>query len=492
MWQVRNVQRGADGGYLRNSNGTVAVFRQPTRSVADFRFEATRLKAAGFNAVWIDDFAWSDLSQADGMTLNEPEVSALLELFEIARQQGLRILFKLNAAGNGFFPSGALGDIARAGSGADAGYDFCTWFSHPGAYDRFLTFSQRLLARLQLYFGQTYFLIYSEPGGDDRGQRCAINAAAYQVIVPSMRAAFGSYPAQLATRDAALRNSVAIGWHDDGYINDAFTTDSPIAPGVQFDFVSGHNYWNEPTGFGPYPTYLEQYSATELTALLDRRRARFAAKAPGVPYVMSEWGVARCRAGVPVSDAVRASVFTTVANWALTHSVGWNYWGWTSYLDSDTCGSAADNGNHWGLTGSPVEDPVSLDGRWATPLLSTANQVLAPTFGQQPSHQLRSFHVRPTTSAQGVTSYLVRCDYGVRAGCLTATIGGTTCALADPVNVWASNDVGSPLYSFAYFSCPPAPAGTAIRCATTTAMISGSADPLCAPGALPVTVGFAQ
>jgi hypothetical protein len=419
---------------------------------ADFEREASRMRNAGLNTVWIDDVAWAFFDPGATGTITQPaELACLKRKLTIARHNGLRGLIKINGAGNGFFPANATSLIGKRPGDQGLNIDYCTWYDHPAAYNAWYRFSVQLLRELREFHSSTYFIVYTEPGNTDIPEgtsykRCEISQVRYAADVPKIQRTFGRYAIDLLATDAALRQGVALVFHDDGYINEGWAASSPIV-GDAFDVVSGSAYASDHSNY----QLLDFISNSEIVHVMEARLSRFLARS-SKPFALLEFGSPQCRGSLD-KEADQARVFGTVVDWALGRGIGWNYWSWT--YDNDGCG----DGRGYGVTYQPSLDKIRRNNRGKAAIMEVLAAKLAWQFrfDRTPRFQLSVASVDPSVSTGTPSSYTVGCDFDTNAGCIVAKIGTANCT-------WLGwNTTFSTL---GYFKCPAAPAGTPLTCGT--------------------------
>lgn len=357
--------------YVTYGAGTV---RSREASAAEFVQQLPRIKAAGFNTVWISDHTtWSFMQKNPDQygPLDAEELRILKNMLDSARAHDLKVMLPINGYGYGHWhnENAAFRYFLKVNAGEQGSkFDLCTWFksTHGPIYTWYKYYAAKLLRELQAYHDMTYFFVYSEAGFDDTQARCEMSQPFYAGVKSSaVRSTYGNLPYQLKQIDPTLMNTVVLGYHDDHAMSDQWVTPSngPINPQSRFDFVSTHGYYD---GNSVYPyygnhVYIDSLGYSEIKARLKQRLWRLTHYVPtGTPLMLGEFGISNCR--VPNLEA-QWSVLLSVRDALLELKAGANMWAWVPVETNSTnnCGFAT--GGYY-LT----EQPDSVGVRQLNPL----------------------------------------------------------------------------------------------------------------------------
>jgi hypothetical protein len=452
---------------------------KPEVYAGEFRNEASRIAAAGFNTVAIMATAsWFDATSQE--VLKPRHVELMLDMLETARRNNLKVILTLGQLGRGYAADYLLPKIAVRKGDQGARHDFCTWYDHPAAWTEYLKYTMALLDATSAHHDNIIFYLFSEAGYDDTGKRCAMTKAAYRRNAQRVRRTLGSLPAEIQVRDPRLRAGIAMVFHDDGYLRFGHVgpDNMPFRPLDRdnelnnFDGFSTHLYWDGARR--PDDTrlvYFDQLSPASIRRRMSAIYDRYADAMPGKPFYFHEVGISECRTGKRYDRMERA--FRAIAEWSYENRVGWNIWMWTPiYSATATCDGPTGHGGYF-LTEPIGQKPPQNGYREATPYLKAIARYLDEEQG-------RAHHRPVLTSAFAMKDekhVLVRCDYGARLPCISASAGGETCD-------FLSFGEGT-FATFAYFSCPlSANPKTRLMCKTEAQSARCPASPPVSVGAM--------
>ncbi len=336
--------------YVTYAAGSV---RSREASAAEFVQQLPRIKAAGFNTVWISDHTtWSFMQKNPDQygPLDVDEVRTLKYMLDQARAYGLKVMLPINGYGYGHWHSenAAFKHFLKVNSGEQGSqYDLCTWFksTHGPVYTWYKYYVAKLLKELRSYHDMTYFFVYSEAGFDDTGKRCEMSQSFYAgTKSPAVRTTYGNLPYQLSQIDPTLMNTVVLGYHDDHAMSDQWVTpaNGPINPQSRFDFVSTHGYYD---GNSVYPyagnhVYIDSLGYSEIKSRLKQRLWRLTHYVPsGTPLMLGEFGISNCR--IPETER-QWSVLLSIRDALREIGAGSNMWAWVPVETNSTnnCGFA--------------------------------------------------------------------------------------------------------------------------------------------------------
>lgn len=311
-------------------NNTVGV--DGDRSVALLGKEIDKIKAQGFNTLWMGGVAiWSQLQPTPGVW-NEAKFAQLKAHLDLLRSKNMRVIYQLNYVGEGFAP---------------AGIDGCYWFDSPEQVQKFADFTKELAGRLQEYNSSIYYMVYTEqtrscllkrklayyyPGFYMKSQADSDRVPATEPYLTYHRqdgAAMNSVlKNSLGTISSklpkALRNQIFIGMHDPTISAGIVVNDTPFVSPTDFDYFS----------FPYYPTHADasansNYQFVEST--LNTQLARVKSKVPTTPLMLGEFGWpvwnGSKMVAVQHSDA-RNVAYLSMIDWSLRNKIGFNAWMW--------------------------------------------------------------------------------------------------------------------------------------------------------------------
>ena len=261
-----------------------------------------RLKATGFNTVWLV-LPWYEFEPkplADPEVYDDASFAALRTVLAALRAQRLHALIGLNYLGQGWSP---------------AGIDACTWVENPAMEGAFESYVRGFLTRIDAYHDVPYILFFTETA-----QLCESHPIAHATeLAARLRKTLGSIPARLP---AKLRSDFRFGYHDNTLLSLGWAGGaSPIAKPDPFDFLSMSVYG------------LEQLHDAAIVDDLNGRVARFRAFDRKAPLLFGEVGASRCDGGV----ANQVRVERSILGYAVRHGIGFNVWHWRPVADEDTC-----------------------------------------------------------------------------------------------------------------------------------------------------------
>ncbi|MGE4133369.1 MAG: alpha-amylase family protein [Bdellovibrionales bacterium] len=353
--------------------------RSRESSAAEFVQQLPRIKAAGFNTVWISDHTTWSFMQPHPETygpLDPAELGTLKYMLDQARAAGLKVMLPINGYGYGHWHSDntAFQYFLKKNVGEQgATYDLCTWFksSHGPIYTWYKYYAVKLLRELKAYHDMTYFFVYSEAGYDDTETRCEMSQPFYAgTKSKEVKSTYGNLPYQISQIDPQLMDTVVLGYHDDHAMADQWVTPSngPINPQSRFDFVSTHGYYD---GNSVYPyhgnhVYIDSLGYQEIKDRLKQRLWRLTHYVPsGTPLMLGELGISNCR--IPETGR-QWSVLLSIRDALKELGAGSNMWAWTPVEthSKDNCGYAT--GGYY-LTQQPTDaDTRNLTGltQWMT------------------------------------------------------------------------------------------------------------------------------
>ncbi len=418
----------------------------PEVYAAEFRNEASRIGAAGFNTVAIMPTAsWFDATTQE--LLKPRHVELLEDMLETARRNNLKVILTLGQLGRGYAADYLLPKIAVRKGDQGNRHDFCTWHDHPAAWAEYLKYTMALFEATSGHHDNIIFYLFSEAGYDDTGKRCAMTKAAYRRNAARVRRTLGSLPAEIHALNPRLRAGVAMVFHDDGYLRFGHVgpDNLPFRPLDRdnelnnFDGFSTHLYWDGARR--PDDTqlvYFDQLSSASIRKRMSAIYDRYADAMPGKPFYFHEVGISECRTGKRYDRMERA--FRAIADWSYENRVGWNIWMWTPiYSATATCDGPTGHGGYL-LTEPTGQKPPENGYREATPYL----KAIARYLDEENGHDNRPL-LTSSFAKKDEKHVLLRCDYGARLPCISASIGGKACD-------FLSFGEG-PFSTFAYFSC---------------------------------------
>jgi hypothetical protein len=261
-----------------------------------------RLKATGFNTVWLV-LPWYEFEPkplADKPVYDDASFSALRTVLAALRAQRLHALIGLNYLGQGWSPEGI---------------DPCRWIENPQMEGAFEAYVRGFLARIDAYHDVPSILFFTETA-----QLCDSNPVAHAAsLAARLQTTLGSIPARLPR---TLRSDFRFGYHDNSLLSLGWSEGvSPIAKPDPFDFLSMSVYG------------LEGLRSGAIVDDLDSRVARFRAFDRKAPLLFGEVGASRCSGGL----ANQVRVERSVLGYAVRRGIGFNVWHWRPVADENTC-----------------------------------------------------------------------------------------------------------------------------------------------------------
>jgi len=311
-------------------NNTVGV--DPDRSLALLAKEIDKIKAQGFNTVWMGGVAiWAQLQPTPGVW-DEARFKNLVAHLELLKKKNMRAIYQLNYVGEGFSPTGI---------------DGCYWFDKPDQVQKFSDFTKELAGRLEEYNSMIYYMVYTEqtkscllkrnlpyyyPGykmeSISHSSSVPITEpyTSYQksdatVVNNFLKASIGSLPQKLPK---AIREQMFIGIHDVTVSRGFITGDTPVQSPNNFDYFSFAFYPDE-NDIKLNSTYA--FALQQLNAGLNRIRAHF----PTTPIILGEFGWPTWNGSQFVAaehSSGRDATYTAMLDWSIMNKIGFNTWAW--------------------------------------------------------------------------------------------------------------------------------------------------------------------
>ncbi len=351
----------------------------PADEPEDLASMLPRMRAAGFNTVWLIN-TWADL-QPHPLTapgaFDEANVALLRRKLAALRAQGMRAIIPLGYFGPGWQPEG-IGESAMIPDefrGHSCDLSDAESVDHQ-AFERYVA---GLLARIIDYADDVYIMFYTEETipcdmmtwvrrvvDPDSGQISWKRLSAAELGRPNplrsydgreharrLQQTLGSLPARLPI---ALRERFAFGFHDDWIVTREMGGGlSPVpidgAGMTPFDFMSFTFYGFEvprdpratndvfadrsPEGFIEEWS-LQGYTDAHIRHIFDERVARFRELLPRMPLILGETGGISCPLiGDWATDANQRRIVSIKLRRARLHGLGYSLWQWRNF---GTCG----------------------------------------------------------------------------------------------------------------------------------------------------------
>src|SRR3989344_6068594 len=251
-------------------------------SLADLRAQIPRMKAAGFNTVWLVT-PWMDMQPqplASPPVWNEANFTALKQTLAMLRANNMQALIGLNYLGPEWEPQGI---------------DACTWTTNTTMYQAFVDYAKGFLQRIDGYQDVAMIQVFTENAEPIYMPSCPENTLNEKYDGPQiakiLRGTLGNLPAQLPS---TLRAKWRIGYHDFSQIN---------------------------FGWGQVESRTDAEMKTEVAT----RAARFKMLYPSTPLIIGEYGARSCGSS---REANQARVTAGILRFAIANHMGSNVWAW--------------------------------------------------------------------------------------------------------------------------------------------------------------------
>jgi len=265
------------------------------RFYADLKRDLPRIKALGFNTIWIVTPWYKFSPQALPVPVyNDQAFSDLKKVLDLLKDNGMEAFL-----GPGYFGAGW----------SPAGVDASKWVTDPEVCRALDQYVEEFLRRIIDYSNMVYIIFFTE------GAECGLNmnnVDSARLIALHLRNTLGSIPMRLPQD---LRSKFRIGYHDYGLINfDYAHGSSPMQGPISFDFLSMQAY-----GLDGKPDH-------EIGPEIELRASRFKRLYPNTPLIIGELGASMLHG---YDNQKRAGGI--IVSYAISARYGFNLWGWKGF-----------------------------------------------------------------------------------------------------------------------------------------------------------------
>lgn len=262
--------------------------------------EIQRIKAAGFNTVWLHQ-GWGEFETSiSPATYNQAAFARLKTLLSILQANNMKATIIMDPF------------IVPQGLNSPFSTTTVPWIEVPSQWQAFIQYSNYFLNQILPYKDSVY--VY-DTDADIYGSFW--NDPAKAAVIE--QGTLGDWPAQL---DPTLRSQFKLGFEDLRLLNEGYAKSlqtSPIANPNPFDWLS-FSYYPLANGM-PKPADTSSYAAD-----LDARFSAFQQLYPLTPAMIVEMGYPSCRGAD--GEAQQSSSLQAMINYAVSRKRGFQIWSW--------------------------------------------------------------------------------------------------------------------------------------------------------------------
>ncbi|MBI4396743.1 MAG: Ig-like domain-containing protein, partial [Elusimicrobia bacterium] len=279
-------------------------------NLEDLEREIPKIKAAGFNALWLVNawYVYDSSPLASPRVYKEDAFNHLKAELDILRDNDMQAFIGLNYLGTGWEPKGI---------------SFCPgWVEDQNSYNAFKEYVVEFSTRIWDYSDMVHLLFFTEaaepcrftPSSATYWANGADPALAAEVA-DIARSKLGNLPNELPPD---IRNHFSFGYHDYTLINWGLVDGDhlPIASASTFDFLSMVVY------------FMDDLADSQIADTVSQRAGRFRTFFPSLPLIVGESGAKHCTGSY--TPANQSRVLTAIESTALDLDLGLNVWAWLS------------------------------------------------------------------------------------------------------------------------------------------------------------------